>query len=187
MESIAKNLLTADRNAQPEIFDWARPGLFQCGTGAVDRPRGPHLQVAQEAAERLGLPGFVIAGNPLLGTEHPPSRHVIEIRGEIDKGLRDTLDRQIERADLQREGQLPHLRIETVTGGHGAIDSAVKIAQRIRGWNDRVLTIAYIANRTQRPDTAAFGCSQIVMAPGSCWAIVEQLRLPREGSPFLRR
>jgi membrane-bound ClpP family serine protease len=182
-----KTFLTAeDRNAQPrDVYKAGAPGYFGADELVLAGLAGRKYSGPQQLAEALGLPGSVVAGNPLLALDHPPITRVIEIRGEIDRGVRDTLDRQISRAIERDHANCIIFAFQEVTGGPGSVKQAIDIARQIRELNDRVLTVAYIANRASGGATyVALGCSQIVMAPRAVLGDCEQLVYREKGRPF---
>jgi membrane-bound ClpP family serine protease len=174
-----KNFLSnEDRLNQPkDVYKPGSPGYYSADEAVSSGISGRKYANPQQVAEALGLPGSVIAGNPLLGLDHPPIARVIEVRGKLDRGTCETLKHQIRRAVERDKANCLIFEFQEATGGTGQVDTVVNLTHDVQALRNRVLTVAYIPNRTSGAATyLALSCSQIVMGPrgdlGDCEALV---------------
>jgi len=121
------------------------------------------IQSRQQLAEKYQLPASSLREDPLLG--RTPVAWRIELKGQVNKALAETLRRKIKRAI----GQGANLIIFQLDCGGGDTNVAQELAQYFRDLKDDrgelpVMTVAFIPQ--QAPDTAtvlALGCTEIVM------------------------
>jgi membrane-bound ClpP family serine protease len=173
------NLLSPEDRLNPrkEVYAAGVIGYYSADELIKSGMSGRQFTTAQQVAEALQLPGSVVAGNPLLSLDHPPTARIIEIRGKIDRGLRETVKHQIRRAVERERADCLIFTFQEAQGGLGQTELASELAREIRALNDRVLTVAYIPNRASGAATfIALACSQIVMGPegvlGDCETLV---------------
>jgi membrane-bound serine protease (ClpP class) len=183
-----KNFLSnEDRLNQPkDVYKPGNPGFYSADEAVTAGLSGRKYSNPQQVAEALGLPGSVIAGNPLLGLDHPPIARIIEVRGKLDRGTCDTLERQISRAVKTDKANCIILEFQETTGGRGEVDNAVNLARHIHDTcKGRVLTVAYIPSRASGAATfLALSCNQIVMGPRGVLGECESLVYREKGRPF---
>jgi membrane-bound ClpP family serine protease len=121
------------------------------------------IQTRQQLAEKYRLPPSSLREDPLLG--RTPVAWRIELKGQVNGALSETLRRRIKRVI----GQGANLLILQLDCGGGDLSVAQDLAEYFRDLKDDrgdlpVMTVAYIPK--QAPDTAtvlALGCSEIVM------------------------
>jgi membrane-bound serine protease (ClpP class) len=137
----------------------------------------------QDIAEAYGLSASSLREDPLQG--RTPVVWRIEVRGTVNAALRESLQRRIKSAIANRANVL----IFQLECGGGDMLIAQELAESIRKLRDDaeglpVMSIAYIPK--DAPDTAAvlaFGCTEIVMAPGSTLGKMDALLSPRAAAP----
>lgn len=137
----------------------------------------------QDIAEAYGLSASSLREDPLQG--RTPVVWRIEVRGTVNAALRESLQRRVKSAIASRANVL----IFQLECGGGDMLVAQELAEVIRKLRDDaeglpVMSIAYITK--DAPDTAAvlaFGCTEIVMAPGSNLGKMDALLAPRAAAP----
>lgn len=142
----------------------------------------------QEVVELLGLPGSLVQGNPLLLLDQPPRAVRLIVKGEISRGMAETLRRQIKRAVERDKAHVIIFEIHA-WGGPNAVRVADDLAKEIADLKDRgVLTLAFLPSSVRGAAVyLPFGCSRIVMGPqgelGDCGALL----FDRTGRPLPER
>lgn len=122
------------------------------------------LDSRQQVAEKYQLPASSLREDPLMG--RTPVVWRIEVRGQVNGALNETLQRRIRRAI----GQGANFIILQLECGGGDTQTAQDLARWLRDLKDErrelpVMTVAYLPGKA--PDTAAIlalGCTEIVMA-----------------------
>lgn len=162
-EAEAKNgVIVVDRN--PAVGSGPNSTLFtaiQAREFGLCQPF--FLQTRQQVAEKYQLPATSLREDPLMG--RIPVAWRIDLRGQVNGALAETLRRRIRRAI----GQRANLLILQLDCGSGDTQVAQDLARELRDLKDDrnelpVMTVAYIPQ--QAPDTAAIlalGCTEIVM------------------------
>ncbi|GIW78244.1 MAG: nodulation protein NfeD [Gemmatales bacterium] len=121
-------------------------------------------ETRQQLAEVYQLPAHAQREDPLEGRS--PVACLVEVRGQVDGRLKETLTRRMRRAIGTQGVNLFVLQLEC---GGGDTQVARELADFFRNLKDnhgeyRVMTLAYVTERAR--DTATFlalGCSEIVM------------------------
>jgi membrane-bound ClpP family serine protease len=121
------------------------------------------IQTRQQLAEKYRLPPSSLREDPLLG--RTPVAWRIELKGQVNGALSETLRRRIKRVI----GQGANLLILQLDCAGGDLVVAQDLAEYFRDLKDDrgelpVMTVAYVPQ--QAPDTAtvlALGCTEIVM------------------------
>jgi membrane-bound ClpP family serine protease len=153
--------------------------------GLCERQYNSH----EELRSGLGIPASAIHGNPLEGLR--PLAAVIEIDGEIDTGLRESVARKIREA-INKQANILIFQIHSLTGDVEAASDLQKEIQDIgRGEHSdfkgkRVKTIAYIPSQAHGASTfLIFACQDIIVGPqasfGNCESIVFKDKLDNQG------
>jgi len=173
----AKSLQELDKKNQPYTVDDNLPDALQVGNALFDAQQAFELGIcngiknsAAELAASLQLPRKSLSEDWLVGEKINPWR--IEVRGPLDKGKLEAIERRLKTA-VGQKANLLILQLEAQSGETKHVASTAQMIRNLRDDNQLpVKTIAYIpSGRSLGAATfLALACNEIVMAPDAVLA-----------------
>ncbi|MCI0640114.1 MAG: hypothetical protein L0Y72_29150 [Gemmataceae bacterium] len=167
----SKTLAELEKAGKAFVLDPIQPDYLQAQNALFEPHQAMELKLCSglksskaDLVQALGLPRHSMVEDWLVGRVANPIR--IDVRGPLDKGKLDSLERQIGAA-LGQQANFILLKMDAEGGDITHVASTARFLRQLRDANDRpVKTVAYLPpGRVLGAATfLALGCMEIVMA-----------------------